>query len=154
MKFRTTILKSGKNTTGIEIPDDVIAKLGGKRRVPVRVTINGYTYRSSTAVMGGRTMVGVSAEVRERAKVAGGDTVTVGIEVDEAVRELEVPVELSAALEKHATLATLFESLSFSNRQRLVLPIANGKSAATRERNVEKAIALLRSGELKPAKKK
>jgi hypothetical protein len=54
MKFRTTVVQGGKNTTGMEIPEEVVMALGSGKKPPVRVTINGFTYRSSVAVMGGR----------------------------------------------------------------------------------------------------
>ena len=55
MRFHTTILQGGKTATGIQVPDEVVAALGSGRRPPVKVTINGYTYRSTVAVMGGPT---------------------------------------------------------------------------------------------------
>jgi len=88
IRFRTTILQSGKTATGIQIPDDVIAKLGTSKKPAVRVTINGYTYRSTVAVMGGKFMVGVNAENREKVKVAGGDTVDVEVALDTEPREV------------------------------------------------------------------
>src|SRR5204863_7601491 len=99
MKFHTTLLQSGKTAVGIQVPDAVVAALGSGRRPPVRVTINGYTYRSTVAVMGGVYMVGVSAEHRAGAGVAGGDEVDVDLELDTAPREVEVPADLAAALD-------------------------------------------------------
>jgi Domain of unknown function (DUF1905) len=64
VRFRTTIQQSGKTTTGIQVPEQVIEALGSGKRPAVKVTINGYTYRSTVAVLGGRYMVGVSAEHR------------------------------------------------------------------------------------------
>lgn len=66
MKFQATILLDGKTATGIEVPDDVMAALGGGKRPRIKVTINGYTYRSTVGSMGGRSLVPVSAEVRSR----------------------------------------------------------------------------------------
>ena len=59
MKFRTVLL--GTTTTGIEVPEDVITALGKGRKPPVRVTVGGYTYRNTVAVMGGRYMLALSA---------------------------------------------------------------------------------------------
>jgi hypothetical protein len=73
MRFRATIEQSGLTATGIEVPAKVVADLGSSKHPRVRVTINGFTYRSSVASMGGRFMLGVSAKVREGAGVAGGD---------------------------------------------------------------------------------
>ena len=74
MKFRTTILSGGKTTTGIHVPDEVVAALGTSRKPAVKVALNGYSYRSTVASMGGRFMVGVSADVREKSGVKGDFT--------------------------------------------------------------------------------
>ncbi len=60
MRFRTRILPAGKTAAGIEVPAKVVAALGSSKRPPVRATINGFTYRSTVAVMGGKFMLGVS----------------------------------------------------------------------------------------------
>ena len=72
MKFTTEVLQTGKTTTGLVVPDEVVDGLGGGKRPKVSVTINGKTYRSSIAVMGGRFLVGVSAENRALTGLSGG----------------------------------------------------------------------------------
>jgi len=46
----------------------IIPKLGTTKKPAVRITINGYTYGSTVAMMGGRFMVSLSAEYREKPK--------------------------------------------------------------------------------------
>ena len=92
MRFRATLLQSGKTATGIRVPDKVVESLGSGKRPAVSVTIKGHTYRSTVAVMGGVYMVGVSAENREKAQVSAGEEVEVDIEVDTRPREVTVPV--------------------------------------------------------------
>ena len=145
MKFRGTILQGGKTATGIEIPTEVVEGLGSGKRPAVRMTINGYTYRSTVATMDGKFMVGVSAEVREAAGVAGGDTVDVEIELDTAPREVEVPGDFAAALDSDPKAKAKFDTLSYSGKLRLVAPVANAKKPETRERNIDKALAELRA---------
>lgn len=77
MRFRTTIELGGKTATGICVPDEVVEALGSHRRPAVRVTIREYSYRSTVATMGGRFMIGVSADVRRAAGVEAGDEVDV-----------------------------------------------------------------------------
>ena len=146
MRFKTKIIQSGKTATGIEVPSKVVESLGTSKKPPVSVTIKGYTYRSTVAVMGGRFMVGVSAKVREAAGVAGGDTVDVDIELDTAPRVLEVPADLKRALGRDKEANEIFEGLSYSRKQRLVLPIEDAKTPETRQRRVEKVIVTLREG--------
>ena len=52
MRFRTTLEQAGKTATGFEVPSTVVEGLGAGKRPAVRVTINGFTYRSTVAVMG------------------------------------------------------------------------------------------------------
>ncbi len=73
MRFRAVVELGGKTATGIQVPAEVVMGLGGTKRPPVRVTIDGYTYRSTVAPMGGKFMLPVSAEVREHARIAAGD---------------------------------------------------------------------------------
>lgn len=145
MRFKTKILTAGKTATGIEVPPKVVDGLGAGKKPPVSVTINGYTYRSTVAVMGGKFMVGVSAEVREGAAVKGGDTVTVDMELDTKPREVVIPADLRKALAKDPTAKKLFDGLSYSKKRTLVDPVARAKSDETRNRNVAKALAALRA---------
>src|SRR2546428_2655871 len=146
MRFRTRILQAGKTATGIEVPAKVVTALGSSKRPAVKVTIKGYTYRSTVATMDGKFMVGVSATVREAAGVAGGDTVDVDIELDTAPREVAVPEEFARALKRDAAARKLFESLSYSRKLALVGPINDAKTAETRQRRFEKALEALRDG--------
>lgn len=146
MRFRTTIQQSGKTATGIQVPDEVVEALGSGRRPAVKVTINGYTYRSTIAVMGGRFMVGVSAEHRAGASVAGGDEVDVDIELDTAPREVTVPTDFAAALDAEPQARRTFEGLSYSNKSWHVLQVTGAKTDETRQRRITKSIAALREG--------
>ena len=80
--FRTTILQTGKNTAGIQVPEEVIEKLGAGKRPLLRVTINKYTYRSAVAVMDGKYMISLSAAHRKAAGVEGGDEADITLELD------------------------------------------------------------------------
>jgi hypothetical protein len=71
--FNTTLLQNGNNV-GIDVPEEVVLGFGAGKRVPVNVTVNGYTWRSTIAVMGGKYLVGIPKAQREAAGVAGGET--------------------------------------------------------------------------------
>ena len=145
MRFRTTILTAGKTATGIEVPADVVEALGSSKRPPVRVTINGYTYRNTIAVMGGKYMVGVSAEHRAGAGVGGGgDEIDVDIELDDQPRTVEIPTELSKALAKDKVAKAAFDALSYTNQRRHVEGITGAKTEETRQRRLAKTLAELR----------
>ena len=147
MKFRASIELAGKTATGIEVPAAVVAKLGSSKKPAVRVTIKGYTYRSTVASMGGRFMLPVSAEVREAAGVAARDKVDVQVELDTAPREVTVPADFSRALTREPAAKRFFEGLSFSNKQRIVIAIEAAKTPETRERRIAKSVDGLRRGQ-------
>lgn len=149
MRFRTTILQSDKTATGIRIPEEIIEAIGKGKRPAVRVTINGFTYRSTVAVMGGAYMVGVSAENRAGTGVAGGDEVDVDIELDTAPREVTVPDDLAAAIEAVPVARATFDRLSYSNRSWHVLQIEGAKTDETRQRRIAKSVAALREGRIR-----
>jgi len=144
MTFKAKVDQTGKNTTGIRVPDRIVEALGAGKRPPVRVSVNGYTYRTSIGVVSGRSMVPVSADVRAASGVAGGDSVTVSLVLDTSPREVPVPAELGRALAKDAVARLTFKALSPSRKQRYTLPIEKAKTAETRQRNVLKAIEELR----------
>jgi hypothetical protein len=146
MRFQATLLLAGKTATGIEVPAEVIDALGAGKKPPVRVKLGGYAYRSTVAPRGDRFLVGVSAEHRAGAGVAAGDVVDVELELDTEPREISVPADLAAALERDRKAGEFFESLSYSQKKWYVLPIEQAKPSETRERRVEKAIGMLREG--------
>ncbi len=146
--FRTTLLKAGKTATGIEIPANIVEQLAAGKKPPVLVTINGYTYRNTIAVMGGAYMVGVSAEHRKGAGVEGGDVIEVTLALDTAPRVAEVPESLLSALIANPQAKAAFEALSYSKKQGITLPIKDAKTEETRERRIEKAIAQLKEGKI------
>jgi Bacteriocin-protection, YdeI or OmpD-Associated/Domain of unknown function (DUF1905) len=146
MRFRTTLLQTGKSALGFEIPPDVVESLGAGKRPPVLVTINGYTYRNTVAVMGGVYMVGVSAEHRGHANVKGGDEVDIDLELDTAPREITVPPELQAALDADPAAKATFDKLSYSNKSWHTLQVTGTNNPETRARRIEKSIAVLREG--------
>jgi Bacteriocin-protection, YdeI or OmpD-Associated/Domain of unknown function (DUF1905) len=146
MRFRTTIKQSGKTATGIEIPEAVMNSLASGRRPPVRVTIGGYTYRSTVATVDGKPMVGLSAEHRAGAGVEGGQEVEVDIALDTEKREVILPPELAAALDAEPRARATFEALSPSNKSWHVIQVTGAKTDETRERRIARSIEALREG--------
>jgi Bacteriocin-protection, YdeI or OmpD-Associated/Domain of unknown function (DUF1905) len=146
VRFRTTILQEGKTATGIRIPDEIIEAFGAGKRPPVTVTINGFTYRSTVAVLDGASMVGVSAENRAGAGVAGGDEVDVDIELDTAPREVAVPEDFAAALDADPKARATFDGLSNSNKGWHVSSITGAKTDETRLRRIAKSVEMLSQG--------
>ncbi|GAA1592456.1 hypothetical protein GCM10009789_53170 [Kribbella sancticallisti] len=144
MRFTTVLL--GTTTTGIEVPPEVIEALGRGKKPPVVVTVNGYTYRNTVAVMGGRYLISLSAKNREAAGVAAGQEVEVDLELDTAPREVDVPEDFAAALAAEPKARTFFDTLSYSQRSWFVLGIEEAKKPETRANRIVKAVERLASG--------
>jgi hypothetical protein len=145
VRFRTKILQSGKTTTGIEVPAKVVESLGSSKRPLVKATIKGYTYRSAVAVMGGVYMLGVSEEVRKGAGVVGGEVIDVDLELDNEPREVPLPADFAAALNREAKAKKFFEGLSYSKKKILVTPI-DVKNPDVRKERIAKTVAQLKEG--------
>lgn len=142
--FSTTVISGGGDTAGIEIPEEVMTALGGKR-VPVVVTLDGaYSYRNTTAVMGGRNLVGISKEHRAASGVAVGHEISVTLERDDAPREVEVPADLAVLLAADPPASAAWDALAYSRRKEHARSITDAKSDATRQRRLEKVLAALR----------
>jgi hypothetical protein len=141
MRFETTMSQVGNNT-GIEVPPEVIEALGAGKRPPVVVVVNGYEYRNTVAVMGGRFMISFSSDKRAATGIAGGDPIVVDLELDTAPRTLEVPADLAAALETAGARAA-FDALSPSARKAHVTAVEGAKAAETRQRRIDGIAAKL-----------
>jgi bifunctional DNA-binding transcriptional regulator/antitoxin component of YhaV-PrlF toxin-antitoxin module len=129
----------------VEVPFDVKERFG-KARAPVRVRVNGTELRTTVAVYGSRYYVGFNKEVRERAGIGPGDSLTVEIELDEGPREVDVPPALERALAAEPEARAAFDRLSYTHRREYAEWIAEAKRDETRERRLAKAIEMLRGG--------
>ena len=146
MKFSGELRATGGNTTGFLIPDATVEELGGGGRPKVVVTVNGYTFRSSIARMGGEYWLGVSSERRTAAGIAAGDLLDLEIELDTDPRRIEVPDDLAAALDAEPAAKEFWGTLSFSNQRWHVEQITGAKKAETRAARVARSVSMLREG--------
>jgi uncharacterized protein YdeI (YjbR/CyaY-like superfamily) len=124
-----------------------VAEIGeGAKRFPVVATVNGHTWRTSVARMGGEFLVGLNREVRTAAGAEAGDEVDVTLELDTAPREVELPEDLAAALASDPAAKAAFEGMSFTHRKEYARWITEAKREETRSRRVEQALERLREG--------
>lgn len=144
--LRTELESTGRTTAAFVVPEDFVDELGGGRRPQVRVRLSGTEFDTSIAAMGGRFLLGVSAERRKAAGVSAGQTYDVEIELDTAPRQVEVPEDLAVALATQPAARSFFESLSFSKQQWHVLQITGAKQPETRARRVAGSVAMLAEG--------
>ena len=144
MEFRTTVELGGRTATGLRVPDDVVEALGAGKRPPVRITVGGYSYRTTVAPMGGAFYVPLAAEHREAAGVQANQEVEVRLELDTAPRETALPDDLDAALDD--TARTHFQALAPSHRKEWVRWVEEAKKPETRAVRIGKTAAALREG--------
>lgn len=138
--FTATLLRGDtKNTLGLVIPAEVVERLGRGKRPAVRVTIQGYTYASTIASMGGQFLIGVAAEHRASLDLEGRADVEVTLTVDDTPRDTPVPADLRAALEA-ASAWERFQALAPSRRKEAVRQVEEAKSADTRARRIAKIV--------------
>jgi uncharacterized protein DUF1905/bacteriocin resistance YdeI/OmpD-like protein len=144
IELDTTVEKSPDSVAcGIRVETaDVVRWFGRKGRVPVVATINGYTYRSSLSPMGGCHMLPVAAPVREGARIAGGDRVTLTLREDTAERTIDVPDDLAGAL-RTAKMHAVFDAMAFTHRKEWVLAIQDAKRPETRTKRIAQCIAAM-----------
>jgi hypothetical protein len=138
--FKTKIVTAGKTATGICIPNEIVESFNAGKKPPVKVTLNGYTYRSTVAVMAGKYMVGVNADVRKVSGVKGGDTLTVGIDLDTEERKVDLPTDFAEALNKNPDAKKFFETLTYSKQKNHVTLIDQAKTDETRIKRIDKSI--------------
>ncbi|KZE88648.1 YdeI/OmpD-associated family protein [Microbacterium sp. TNHR37B] len=141
MRFESVMRLQGNNT-GIEVPPEVVEALGGGKRAAVVVYVNGFEYRSTIGVMGGRFLIPFSSDKRAASGIAGGDAITVDLELDTAPRTVEVPTDLAEALDR-AGVRSAFDGLSPSARKAHVTNVESAKAAETRARRVEAIVGTL-----------
>jgi hypothetical protein len=146
VSFDTTVAATGNNT-GIVVPEEAIEQLAAGRRPAVLVSLNGYEYRTTVGVRGGTPMISVSAAVRAATGLKGGDPVHVTLTVADGPPEVIIPADFAAVLEADGQAGVFFGKLSNSLQRYHIDAITTAKSADTRQRRIDKAIALFRAGQ-------
>ncbi len=135
--FTTTIIQAdGKNATGIRVPAEAVAALGKSKKPAVKVTLAGYTYRSTVAAYGDVFMLPLSQEHRTASGLNAGDEVEVSLELDTEPRTVAVPEDLAAALAAKEGARAIFDALAFSKRKEFVRQVEDAKTPETRQRRI------------------
>ena len=142
-RFTTTLSGTATGPTGIVVPPDAIAALGQGKKPAVLVSVNGYDYPSTVAVMGGAFMIPFASDHRKATGLKAGDAIEVVLTLETAPRQVEVPVDLAAALDE-AGLRAAFDASAPSRRKEWVRQVVEAKAVETRARRVEKVVGEVR----------
>lgn len=146
--FSTILIKDGeKNATGISIPSQIIDALGSGKKPKVKVSVNGYSYRTTVAAYGDVFMLPVSQEHRAAAGVQAGDAIEVTLELDTEPRLVTVPDDLAAALAAKPDALAAFDTLAYSARKEYVRNVESAKAQETRERRIASIVAKMGAGD-------
>ncbi len=142
--YTTTVWKDQEmNATALPVPAAAVAALGKGKRPPVKVSVNGHTYRTTIAVMGGIYMLPLSAENRQAAGAQAGDPVEIALELDLEPRTVVVPEDLAAALAARPGARAAFDALAYSARKEYVRQVVSAKAPETRARRLARIAAQL-----------
>lgn len=146
IRFKATLVARGP-AAAVVLDDEQVAVVGGgAKRFPVVATVNGYTWRTTVARMGGEFLMGLNREVREGAGAGAGDSVDVELELDLTPREVSVPEALATALDRDTAARAAFEGLAYTHRKEYARWIEEAKRDETRQRRVAQALEMLREG--------
>jgi len=149
-KLKVKLERDERGAVSFTVPEDVVESFRSGKRPPVQTTINGYPYRTRVAVYGGISYVMLRKDVLDGAGVSAGDRVEITIDLDQAPREVEVPPELTRALNADRAAQAAFEKLSYTHRKEYARWIVEAARDETRRRRVERAIEMLRAGRQHP----
>ena len=139
--FLATIVRDG-SACYIPLTFDPKAVFG-QIRAPVTVTLNGYTYRSTIAAMGGPPCIPLRASNREAAGLEGGETIEVRLDLDTEAREVTPPADFVRAMKAAVPAWERWKELSYTHQREHVEAISEAKKPETRTRRIENAVRML-----------
>lgn len=143
MKFRSEV-EPPEPMRGLEVPPRVVETLGGGKRPPVTISINGHSWRSRIAIMRGRYLLGLSNANRKAAGVSTGNRVEVEVELDVEPRVVVEPPDFARALDADPSARAAYDRLADGRKREHVRAVDTAKRPDTRARRIESAIAILR----------
>ena len=149
--FRTRIVREG-SACFIPLTFDPKAVFG-KVRAPVKVTLSGYTYRSTIAAMGGPPCIPLRRSNREAAGLEGGEILEVRLDLDTETREVTPPADFLRLLKATPGASDRWRALSYTHQREHVEAIEGAKKPETRARRIQGAIRIIqRAKSVRPNK--
>ena len=147
--YKATIVRDG-SMCFIPVTFDPKAVFG-KVRAPVKVTLNGYTFRSTIAAMGGPVCIPLRRSNREAAGLEGGEKLSVRLDLDTEIRTVKPPADFVKALKVTPRAWQRWGELSYSHQREYADAIEGAKKPETRARRIEAAVRAIRA---RPEKKR
>jgi hypothetical protein len=139
--YKTEIVREG-SMCYIPVPFDP-RTVFGKARAPVTVSVNGHTYRSTIASMGGITGIPLRKSNREAAGLEGGETVSVTLTLDTAHRQIVPPADLAGSLKAAPPAWDRWQELSFTHQREYAEAVEEAKKPETRAKRIADAVRVI-----------
>jgi hypothetical protein len=148
IRFSATIYQRGASAR-IDVPEKVTTAFGDTGYVPVRGTMNNAGIRGTLMPAGGgRHVLNINLEMRERASVNVGDTVIFTLDRGEATRFPPMSRELAVALENEPQAKATWEDAPPAKRKDMLARLARQRTQEAVVREVERVIGRLKMGKV------
>lgn len=133
------------SNSAFKVPEDAVLSLGGGKRPPVLVTVNGAQIQTRITPMGGSYLIGLTKANYALTGVRDGESYELEIVLDTAERTIETPEPLAAELRDDPAARAVWDGWSFTRRKEAARSLTEAKQQATRERRLAKILASLRA---------
>ena len=138
--FRAKIYKIGVNRC-VDTPERVSRALGSEKYIPVKGHVEDMAIRSTLVPRGdGKHRLFIHSRIWRKLGVDTGDTISVSLERDRALRDVELPEDIANALRQHRDAQTAFDALTTAMRRSFVAFILEAKKPETRKKRVQQGI--------------
>ena len=144
-RFTVVLERVQKTATMFRVPFD-LEEAFGRARPPVKVTIRGYTWRTTPGVYGGVGHIVVNRAAKAATGVDAGDRVRITMELDTEPRTVALPADLRSALAEDPPAQAAFAKLSYTHRREYVEWVDEAKRPETRARRIAATVARAREG--------
>lgn len=142
MQMDLEVVPTGKTTATVVLTQEQVDEIRGTpgmARVPLAITYEGATHRTSISRYRGQWMMVVNAAMRDGGLVPGA-VYRCEVVRDDAPREVEVPEDLREALDAAGVTAG-WEALSYTRRRELAGAVVSAKRPETRAKRIDLAVA-------------
>lgn len=142
MQMDLEVVPTGKTTATVVLTQEQVDEIRGApgmARVPLAITYEGATHRTSISRYRGQWMMVVNAAMRD-AGLTPGAVYRCEVVRDDAPREVDVPEDLRDALAAAGAMAG-WEALSYTRQRELTGAVASAKRPETRAKRIDLAVA-------------
>lgn len=130
----------------MEFDFDIQSVFGSKGRIPVKITVDGHSFRSTIVPMGGKHLMTFNKQMREATGYKAGDRIHILLERDAEPRTVDMPADIRSALTGQGLWDALLK-YTYSHQKEVLDWINDTKNPETRARRISKLAEKLRQEE-------